>query len=115
MNRPLHVVVLDHSRDGLAPLLAELQQRGYSTVCRTVTRLEELERDYAELTDSLADPAVFGDRQRYTAIAKRQSDLAGVVDTYRTYRQVTDDAGAARELARERVEMSRIRGRVILW
>ena len=42
MNRPLHVVVLDHSRDGLAPLLAELQQRGYSTVCRTVTRLEEL-------------------------------------------------------------------------
>jgi signal transduction histidine kinase/DNA-binding response OmpR family regulator len=42
MNRPLHVVVLDHSRDGLAPLLGELQQRGYSTVCRTVTRLEEL-------------------------------------------------------------------------
>ena len=68
---------------------------------RLFTRLEELERDYAELTSSLADPTVFNDRHRYAAIAKRQSDLASVVDTYRIYRQVTDDAEAARELARE--------------
>ncbi len=42
MNRPLHVIVLDDVRAGLAPLLSVLQRRGYSTVCRNVSALEQL-------------------------------------------------------------------------
>jgi peptide chain release factor 1 len=68
---------------------------------RLFARLDELERDFQELNTSLADPAVFGDRRRYAEVAKRHSDLAGLVATYQTYRQVTGDAAAARELARE--------------
>jgi peptide chain release factor 1 len=68
---------------------------------RLFARLDELERDFQELNTSLSDPAVFGDRRRYAEVAKRHSDLADVVATYQTYRQVTGDAAAARELARE--------------
>jgi peptide chain release factor 1 len=68
---------------------------------RLFARLDELERDFQELNTSLADPAVFGDRRRYAEVAKRHSDLAGLVATYQTYRQVIGDAAAARELARE--------------
>ena len=68
---------------------------------RLFARLDELERDFEELTTSLADPVVLGDRQRYAEVAKRHSDLAGIVATYRTYREATGDAAAARELARE--------------
>ncbi len=68
---------------------------------RLFARLDEIERDYEELTASLGDPKIFSDPQRYAETAKRHSDLAGVVDAYRTYREVTGDAQAARELARE--------------
>ena len=68
---------------------------------RLFARLDEIERDYEELTASLGDREIFSDPQRYAETAKRHSDLAGVVETYRTYREVTGDAEAARELARE--------------
>ena len=68
---------------------------------RLFARLDELERDFQDLGRSLADPDVFGEPQRYAELAKRHSDLSGVVETYHTYRQVTGDAAAARELARE--------------
>ena len=68
---------------------------------RLFARLDALERDFQDLSGSLADPDVFGEPQRYAELAKRHSDLSGVVETYHAYRQVTGDAAAARELARE--------------
>src|SRR5690606_13049240 len=66
-------------------------------------RLDELERTYDELTDALGDPEVLADAARYTAAAKRHAELAEVVAVYREYRQATDDAAAARELAAEAI------------
>ena len=65
------------------------------------SRLDELERAHAELTRELADPEVQADSARYTALAKRYSDLSEVVDTYTAYRTAHGDAEAARELAKE--------------
>jgi peptide chain release factor 1 len=64
-------------------------------------RLDELVRTHAELTAALADPAVLADSGRYTAVAKRHAELSEVVSLYQEYRHALDDAGAARELARE--------------
>ena len=64
-------------------------------------RLDELERTHAELTRDMADPEVQGDSARYTALAKRYSDLSEVVNTYAEYREVRGDAETARELAKE--------------
>ena len=68
-----------------------------------LSRLDELERTYDELTDALGDPEVLADAARYTAAAKRHAELAEVVAVYREYRQATDDAAAARELAAEAI------------
>ena len=64
-------------------------------------RLDELERTHAELTRDLADPEVQSDSAKYTALAKRYSDLSEVVNTYAEYRTARGDAEAARELAKE--------------
>jgi peptide chain release factor 1 len=64
-------------------------------------RIDALTRTYDELTSALGDPEVFGDPARYRATAKRQAELAEVVDTYRAYRQAREDAAAGRELAAE--------------
>ena len=66
-----------------------------------LSRLDELERTYDELTDALGDPEVLADTTRYTTAAKRHAELAEVVAVYREYRQVSDDAEVARELAAE--------------
>jgi peptide chain release factor 1 len=68
---------------------------------RLFTRLDEIERDFEELTASLADPGVHADRRRYAELAKRHSELSGLVEAYHAYREVTGDAAVARELARE--------------
>src|SRR5690606_15733296 len=83
------------------PVLSAIHPGARTMSDRLFSRLDDLERDFEQLTASLADPAVFGDRQRYADIAKRHADLSDVVATYRTYREVTGDAAAARELAKE--------------
>jgi peptide chain release factor 1 len=65
------------------------------------SRLDELERTHAELTRDLADPEVQADTGRYTALAKRYSELNDVVNTYAEYREAMGNAQAARELAKE--------------
>ena len=65
------------------------------------SRLDELERTHAELTRDMSDPAVQSDPGRYTALAKRYSELTEVVSTYEEYRTAVGNAQAARELAKE--------------
>ena len=64
-------------------------------------RLDELERSYEELNAQLSDPSVHNDPQRFQSIARRQSELSEVVTAYRAFRQATENAAAARELARD--------------
>jgi peptide chain release factor 1 len=66
-----------------------------------LSRLDELERTYDQLTRDLASTEVLADSQRYTHTAKRHAELADVVGAYREYRAVTGDAQAARELSDE--------------
>lgn len=64
-------------------------------------RLEDAERAYAELSESLGDPEVLADHVRYAKIAKRHADLAEVVETHAAYQHAVGDAQTARELARD--------------
>ncbi len=64
-------------------------------------RLDELERTFDELTEALGSSEVLSDSGKYTSVAKRRADLEEVVETYRAFRRARDDAGAARELAKE--------------
>jgi peptide chain release factor 1 len=64
-------------------------------------RLDELERTFEDLTHALGSADVLADPARYTSVAKRRADLQEVVEAYRAYRRAAQDAGAARELAKE--------------
>ena len=49
-------------------------------------KLETLERKYAELEQTLAEPGVLDDQERYRKLAKAHADLGEIVGLYRRYR-----------------------------
>ena len=66
-----------------------------------VNRLEALEARHAELTQALADPAIFGDQGRYQHVTREHASLTQVVSAYREYQRVTREIEEADALSRE--------------
>ena len=64
-------------------------------------RLADLEREFGDVEAQLADPDVFSDQTRYTALARRHKELDQVVTRGRELRARTDDLEIARELLTE--------------
>ena len=62
-------------------------------------RLDDLVATHAELEQDMADPDFYSDTDRAATTAKRHAELTEVVNVYREYQQLLDDAGAADELA----------------
>jgi peptide chain release factor 1 len=63
--------------------------------------LDDLISEYADIEQSLADPAVHADQQKARALGKRYALLRPIVETYRDLRQTDEDLTTARELAQE--------------
>ncbi len=61
-------------------------------------RLEGLEREFLDVEARLADPDVFADQDKYTALAKRHHELAAIVSRSAELRQRIEDAATAREM-----------------
>ena len=57
--------------------------------------------EHAEIEAQLADPAVHADAARARTLGRRYAELNQVVGAYRAWREATDDAEAAAELAAE--------------
>ena len=77
-------------------------------------KLESLERKYRELEDSLAQPEVYNDQERYRKVAKARADLDEIVRLYREHKKITaeleenklllhDDDPEIREMAHEEI------------
>jgi len=64
-------------------------------------KLAEVEERYRELTDLLADPAIYADRTKMARYNKERSDLEDVVEAYRNYQKAVTDRDGARELLAE--------------
>jgi peptide chain release factor 1 len=64
-------------------------------------RLEEIERNYGELEQQLAQPDVYGDRQRYAELARSHAELSEVVAALREYREVQREAQEAGDMLRD--------------
>jgi peptide chain release factor 1 len=63
--------------------------------------VEQIERRFQELEDELGDPAVIGDRAKFTAASRAYRDLEDAAKLARQYRLAADDAAGARELLAE--------------
>jgi peptide chain release factor 1 len=64
-------------------------------------RLQDLEREYADVEARLADPALIADQARYQEVARRYSDLKPIVDASQQLRQRQGDLEAAKEMLTE--------------
>ena len=63
-------------------------------------KLDVLAARYEELTRMLADPATFGDREKYQHVAKEHADLAETVALYRDLQRVRREAEEAEAMSR---------------
>ncbi|MFC8922777.1 peptide chain release factor 1 [Cellulosimicrobium sp. NPDC057127] len=57
--------------------------------------------EHADIEAQLADPSVHADAARARTLGRRYAELNQVVGAYRAWREATEDAGAAEELAHE--------------
>ena len=64
-----------------------------------VERLTEIEKAYEETLETMADPAVLADPNRYTEVAKRHARLREIVAVFEEYRAAARDSEEAAELA----------------
>ena len=61
-------------------------------------KLDGVEKRFEELTAKLADPAVVGDREKFTQIAREHAELSEIVNTYREYKKVLSEIEGNKEL-----------------
>ncbi len=66
-----------------------------------LSKLEDIEQQYNELTRQMADPEVINDPALYRKTTKAQSDLAEVVEKYREYRTAATELKDARGMLAE--------------
>jgi peptide chain release factor 1 len=63
-----------------------------------IEKLSQIEKTHEELTQRLADPAVFSDRKAYTEINKALSEIDSTVKLYREYTRVTQQRQETEEM-----------------
>ena len=63
-----------------------------------IEKLNALTDEFEALERSLADPALINDSARYREAMQRYSELKGIVDAFREYREVTRQLSEAEEL-----------------
>ncbi len=71
--------------------------------------VEQIDTRFHELEAELADPAVIGDRERFTAASRAYRDLEPAAKLATEYRRAADDAAGARELLAEDGEDAEVR------
>ena len=61
-------------------------------------RLEQIKKRYQELSETLSDPEIFKDQNKFKKFAKEQSDLSGIVATYDKYEKIRQQTIDAKEI-----------------
>ncbi|MCB1029361.1 MAG: PCRF domain-containing protein, partial [Microthrixaceae bacterium] len=64
-------------------------------------RLDALAREFADVGLRLADPAIYEDRERQVAMARRHSELEPIVASIEAWREAQGELDAARQLLDE--------------
>jgi peptide chain release factor 1 len=80
-----------------------------------LSRLDQIETRFEELTKQLADPAIMNDAEQYRKASKAYSDLAEVVGKYRDWKKASSELEQARAMASDSdPEMREIAGEEIV-
>ena len=63
-----------------------------------LTRLAEVERRFAELSEKLSDPQLVSDRERYARLAREHAELEKIVEAYQEYKKALKEIAENKEL-----------------
>ena len=66
-----------------------------------LSRLESLEREFADVEARLGDPALIADQPKFQVEARRHKELEGIVAIGRTLRSASEDLEVAKEMMTE--------------
>ena len=61
-------------------------------------KLDFLEDKYNKLNETIADPAVIADQERWRKLMKEQKDLTPIVEKYKQYKKAKDTIQESKEL-----------------
>lgn len=64
-------------------------------------KLEKLEKEYLQLQEKLADPAVIGDQAEYRLLSRRYKSLESAAELAKRYREVVSSKEEAKEILRD--------------
>ena len=67
-------------------------------------RLQKIEERYEELGCLMSDPEVMADHSRWQQYVKSHADLQEIVNVYRDYKQVNQEASDAKELLKDKLD-----------
>ena len=67
-------------------------------------KLKLVEERFVELEAKMSDPAVYGDPKQVAKIGREQKEITPVVETYRTYVKVSENAREALELLEGKID-----------
>ncbi|ANZ63308.1 peptide chain release factor 1 [Secundilactobacillus paracollinoides] len=67
-------------------------------------RLQAVVDRYDELNELISDPEVIADTQRFMTLSKEEGELRDTVETYRKYKQVTDQLNEDNEMLHEKLD-----------
>jgi len=62
-----------------------------------IEKLRNLEQEYLDLEQTLADPDILGNQNRYREVMQRYSDIGSIVKVFRNYQELLDSIENARE------------------
>ncbi|MHC4294460.1 MAG: peptide chain release factor 1 [Planctomycetota bacterium] len=77
--------------------IAEVDQMN-DTPDTLITKLDELDRCYGEITEQMNDPAIAADAPKIIALAKEHSRLGKIVVPYRRYRELIEQRDEAQSI-----------------
>lgn len=64
-------------------------------------KLEDVKIRYAEIGESLADPSVLSDREKWQKLSKEYSDLTPIIDTYNEYLAINKNIEDCKNIIKE--------------
>jgi len=63
-----------------------------------LSRLEELEKRYIELSDKINDPDIISDNELWRKLMKEHSDITPIIEKYKEYKQTVKSCEEAKEM-----------------
>ncbi|RLG11640.1 peptide chain release factor 1 [Candidatus Pacearchaeota archaeon] len=64
-------------------------------------KLETIEKRFEEISQSLSDPGIISDREKYAKLAKEHAELTEIVEIYRKYKSILKNIKELKELIEE--------------